>query len=36
MKLLSKLWAFLTEGDETTWEQYRENKRKVRRKKNDR
>ena len=36
MKILRRLWAFLSEGDGMTWEQYRENKRKVRRKKNDR
>tara|TARA_R100000734_G_scaffold12662_1_gene9429 strand:- start:252 stop:362 length:111 start_codon:yes stop_codon:yes gene_type:complete len=36
MKLLRRLWAFITEDDGMTWEQYRENKRKARRKKNDR
>ncbi len=36
MKLLRRLWAFLSESDGMTWEQYRENKRKARRKKNDR
>ncbi len=28
MKILRRLWAFLTEGDSMTWEQYHENKRK--------
>tara|TARA_R100000734_G_C3302737_1_gene93284 strand:+ start:858 stop:968 length:111 start_codon:yes stop_codon:yes gene_type:complete len=36
MKLLSRLWAFITESNGMTWEQYHENKNKVKRKKNDR
>jgi len=36
MKILRRLWAFLTESDSVTWEQYHKNKKKIRRKKNDR